>query len=285
MSPRDDLPSPLAGVARGADAVPVAPSMSVALDAIHAPVPRPVVDARVVWVSALAAVLGVCTALVARGLGDCIAWTTNAAFYGRSSFAPASPAGNHLGFFVDPRPGRGRNRGRRDGALRIGGDPRARDPRGDGAGALQREPHPRAAHVPEAAVGRDCHRHRRPVRRRGADHRNRRRARFARRAASARLGRRAKDAARRRGGRGNVGHVRGAGQRGAPGRRAPALRVPRSLARAGRARERRGLRDAHRHSSARRRRSRCRPSRRRRRAALAVYVVDGARHGAGVDRS
>jgi H+/Cl- antiporter ClcA len=74
--------------------------MSVALEAIHAPIPRPVVDARVVWVSALAAVLGVCTAFVARGLGDGIAWTTNVAFYGRSSFAPASPAGNHLGLFV-----------------------------------------------------------------------------------------------------------------------------------------------------------------------------------------
>ena len=97
---------------------------------------------------------------------------------------------------------------RAHGPLRVRGDPRPRHPRGDGAGALQREPHPGAAHLPQAALGGDLDRHRRPVRRRGADHRHRRRARVARRAGAARDGGRAQDAAGRRRGRRHVRHVR-----------------------------------------------------------------------------
>ena len=77
------------------------------------------------------------------------------------------------------RAGARRHHRRAHGALRLEGDSRPRHSRGDGAGADQREPHPAAHHVPQAAVGGDRDRHRRTVRRRRPDHRHRRRARLA----------------------------------------------------------------------------------------------------------
>ena len=117
---------------------------------------------------------------------------------GASRASTVSPAGHQLGPWVIAVPVVGGADRRADGALRLAGDPRPRHPRGDGAGAAQREPHPAAHDVPQAAVGGDRDRHRRPVRRGGADHRHRRRARLAPRAVAARHRRRAQDAARRR---------------------------------------------------------------------------------------
>ena len=102
----------------------------------------------------------------------------------------------------------------------------------------QREPHPAAHDVPQAAVGGDRDRHRRPVRRRGADHRHRRRARLARSASSLHdHRRRAQDAARRRRRGGHGGDVRQPGLRGAARGRAAAVRVPPALAHPGGARD------------------------------------------------
>jgi H+/Cl- antiporter ClcA/CBS domain-containing protein len=87
---------------RSTGRIAVAPSMQPALEAeaIHAPIPRALVDVRVVWVSALAGLLGLCAAVVARGLGACIALITNAAFHARVSLDAAEPAGHHLGGWV-----------------------------------------------------------------------------------------------------------------------------------------------------------------------------------------
>jgi len=98
MTKRDEVPS--LGAAGGAGRVPVAPSMQPALEAIRAPRRSAVIDARVVWISGLAAALGVCAAFVARALAACIVGMTNLAFYGRLSFAFAEPAGHRLGAFV-----------------------------------------------------------------------------------------------------------------------------------------------------------------------------------------
>jgi len=54
------------------------------------------VVALCVWASALALVV----AVIAHGLIGLIAFCTNLFFYGRISTAPASPAGNHLGWYV-----------------------------------------------------------------------------------------------------------------------------------------------------------------------------------------
>ena len=85
----------------------------------------------------------------------------------------------------------------------------------------------------------------RTVRRRGANHRDRRRARLLPRAGAARLGAGAQDAPGRRSGGGHGGDLRQPGQRRAAGDRAAAVRVPTALDGARGARERRGLRRAH----------------------------------------
>ncbi|MCL2447343.1 MAG: chloride channel protein [Polyangiaceae bacterium] len=82
---------------RAAGRVPVAPSMQPALEALRVPVPRAVVDGRVVGISGVAIALGACAALVARILGQCIALVTNLAFHARLSLAAAEPAGHRLG--------------------------------------------------------------------------------------------------------------------------------------------------------------------------------------------
>ena len=79
------------------------------------------------------------------------------------------------------RGGAGRGHHQRAGASRRR-DQGARHPGNDGGRAHQGEPHRAAHRGREAGVGRDRDRHRRAVRRRGADHRHRRRARFTARA-------------------------------------------------------------------------------------------------------
>ena len=82
------------------DPLPIAPSLSPALQRAHSPGPPPPVDRRVMLTSGIAMALGVIAAFVAEALTRLIALITNLSFYGRWSAAPASPAGNHLGWFV-----------------------------------------------------------------------------------------------------------------------------------------------------------------------------------------
>jgi len=58
------------------------------------------VNRRVFYLSIQVAVNAVLIGLVAKALVGLIDFITNLSFYGRLSFEPASPAGNHLGFLV-----------------------------------------------------------------------------------------------------------------------------------------------------------------------------------------
>ena len=55
---------------------------------------------RVLWIGALALLVGMGAAWIARGLTDLIDLVTNLAFYGELSARAAGPAGNHLGAWV-----------------------------------------------------------------------------------------------------------------------------------------------------------------------------------------
>ena len=82
------------------EGLPIAPSMGLALDIAETPRRAAGVDRRVVFISSLAVLVAVAAALVAQVLTALIALITNLAFYGRFTFAPASPAHNHLGLAV-----------------------------------------------------------------------------------------------------------------------------------------------------------------------------------------
>ena len=87
--------------ARGeAGALPVAPSLEVALEAIHAPVAPGLVNRQVVLLSGLAIGLGIAAAIIARLLTALIGLVTGLAFYGRFSSGLVSPADNRLGLWV-----------------------------------------------------------------------------------------------------------------------------------------------------------------------------------------
>ena len=81
-------------------ALPVAPSLEVSLDAIHAPRPEPLLTHRVLLMSGLAIGLGIAAALIARLLTALIGLVTGLAFYGRVSTDLVSPADNKLGLWV-----------------------------------------------------------------------------------------------------------------------------------------------------------------------------------------
>lgn len=85
---------------RSAARLPVAPSMGPALESIHAPVERTLVDKRTVVISGLGIVLGLAAGVIARVLMALIALITNLSFYGEWSLLPRGPAGNHLGWLV-----------------------------------------------------------------------------------------------------------------------------------------------------------------------------------------
>ena len=78
----------------------MAPALDPTLTAAHMPRPYRPLEQRVLWISALALVIGLAAALVARALTALIGLITNLAFYGRLSASFASPAGNHLGWWV-----------------------------------------------------------------------------------------------------------------------------------------------------------------------------------------
>src|SRR5690606_25032014 len=85
-------PAP-AGTTSGA--LPVSPSLELA-----APRATTLVTPRILYVSACALAVGCAAGFVAQLLTALIALFTIAAFFGRLSVAPASPADNHLGLAV-----------------------------------------------------------------------------------------------------------------------------------------------------------------------------------------
>jgi H+/Cl- antiporter ClcA len=82
------------------EGLPVAPSMSPALEDARVPIERAAVDRRVVFISAIAVVLALAAGLVAQLLTALIGFFTNLSFFGRASTAFISPAGNTLGLWV-----------------------------------------------------------------------------------------------------------------------------------------------------------------------------------------
>ncbi|MFS8064623.1 MAG: chloride channel protein, partial [Luteimonas sp.] len=82
------------------DALPIAPTLGLALDAARMPRRSTLADRRVVFIAAVALVLAVAAALIAQWLTALIGIVTNLAFYGRWSTAFVSPAGHHLGAWV-----------------------------------------------------------------------------------------------------------------------------------------------------------------------------------------
>jgi len=82
------------------EGLPVAPTMSPALEAAGFRRRPTGIDARAAWVCLLAAVTGVAAAAAAAVLMLLIAAVTNLAFHGRLSLAAATPRGHPLGAFV-----------------------------------------------------------------------------------------------------------------------------------------------------------------------------------------
>ena len=82
------------------DALPVSPALGASLDAARMPRRSTLVEPRVLFVCALAVLLGITAAFIARILVKLIDLVTNLAFLGRWSFADASPAQHHLGEWV-----------------------------------------------------------------------------------------------------------------------------------------------------------------------------------------
>jgi len=82
------------------DALPVAPSMVPALEAVHAPRQTSSVTPRVLYISGLSVLVALAAGVVALVLTKLIGLITNLAFYGRLDASFASPAENHLGLWV-----------------------------------------------------------------------------------------------------------------------------------------------------------------------------------------
>ena len=82
------------------EGLPVAISLGPILEAASVPPQTSLVDARVVFISALAIGVGIAAAFIAQGLMRLIFFCTNVSFYGKASFVHASPEHNHLGWFV-----------------------------------------------------------------------------------------------------------------------------------------------------------------------------------------
>jgi H+/Cl- antiporter ClcA len=101
MTPNDDRDATPPGLSpTSSSTLPLSPSLDVVLADARMPYDYPVLDRRVLWVSALAIGLGICAAGIAAGLTALIGLITNAAFYGRLDTALSSPAYNHLGPWV-----------------------------------------------------------------------------------------------------------------------------------------------------------------------------------------
>ena len=102
MTPETEKPAVPPGVRLegSTDAVPLSPSLCVTLDATRMPRRSTLVDRRVLRITAVAVLLGVAAAFIARMLTALIGLVTNLAFYGRVSTTFSSPADNHLGLWV-----------------------------------------------------------------------------------------------------------------------------------------------------------------------------------------
>ena len=86
------------------EGLPIGASMGPTLEAARVPPETSLVDARVVGISGLSVLLALAAGLVAQGLTRLISLVTQLAFFGRFSWAPVSPADNHLGPWVIPIP-------------------------------------------------------------------------------------------------------------------------------------------------------------------------------------
>jgi H+/Cl- antiporter ClcA len=91
------VPDPTSSPSGTKGGLAVAPSLETSLESVRVPFRAPAIDARVVALSAFAIALGLVAGLVARALVLLIGLITNLSFFGRFSFAFASPAGNALG--------------------------------------------------------------------------------------------------------------------------------------------------------------------------------------------
>jgi len=80
--------------------LPIAPSLSPTLQTVEGPQRLPPVTLRVLFLSAVAMVIGVAAALIAQVLTALIGLITNLSFYGRWSVAFVSPSENQLGMLV-----------------------------------------------------------------------------------------------------------------------------------------------------------------------------------------
>ncbi len=81
-------------------ALPVAPSLGPVLTGEHIRHTRPLVDKRLLLISALSLGVAAVTSVIALLLVNLISFITNIAFYQRASFESLGPAGNQLGLIV-----------------------------------------------------------------------------------------------------------------------------------------------------------------------------------------
>lgn len=101
MSPKESLPPEQeAPHSATTDGLTVSPALDVVAEAAQVPPRTSLIDARALTICLIALVLGVAASFIAVGLMMLIAFVTNLSFYGRLSVTPASPAHNHLGWFV-----------------------------------------------------------------------------------------------------------------------------------------------------------------------------------------
>ncbi len=82
------------------DALPVSPSLGPALSAAQVPQHVSAVDRRTIYICFLSILLALAAAAIAKGLMALIGLITNLAFFGHASTSLASPADNHLGWWV-----------------------------------------------------------------------------------------------------------------------------------------------------------------------------------------
>lgn len=82
------------------DGLPVSPSLELVQELSDVPRPHPLVDRRVLFISALAILLGVAGALASEALIRLISLITNLSFFGRLSLEEVSPADANLGLWV-----------------------------------------------------------------------------------------------------------------------------------------------------------------------------------------
>ncbi len=81
-------------------ALPLDVGLGPSLASVNAPTHTSIVDARVLFISALAITVAAAATLIAQLLIRLIYFATNVFFFGRFSFARVAPWDNHLGWWV-----------------------------------------------------------------------------------------------------------------------------------------------------------------------------------------